>query len=745
MTEWPTSESSQASSCSAVGTGLGDADHGLSRGLDHAREATVRLRNRAVGRGIAVLAFCLVCVAASRADAQVIRVIGSPGTPDDEPSATFGMVLDEELQNALDDYRRHANRGLWEKAITTIEELDAGALDQKMVALDGGVLLSGTAALQRIQTELTAEGREAFRLFLGPKARQLYEQAVAPTTKESDRNETLRTLRRQYFASDVGDNAANLLGDSAFRLGNFPQAASYYDDVLRFHPDSELPERWVLFKRGMALALAGEAVAAENIAATLVRRFGGETVTMGGREVDPAATIRQRLTASADEAEPSLSVQLTDAIEPVWQHEFVDKTFFDRAVADSANSWRSPGIQHHVPPVVADDERLYINYLSAVSAIDLRTGKRLWIDEGDDGEFENLASSTSEINTDLYHLSVGPSGLYAVMMPAMAVHYYGSRPELFVFDKATGKKKWSTLERENGFSSDGWFVVGTPAEIDGDLYYIAGKNDGYDVGEMQLRVHPGVKKKPVRESPLGRYRSIGHSYQSRVVPTPAIEPYDNSLLLFMDEGLALAAEVLEGGETLRTKWGVRYESRPAQSQRRIYYGNSGPKLSEQLQPLGQMVRHGQTLFLKDAHIGEVVVVDLTTQRIEMKRPVAEHGTIVGVDDRAFYVLGEELAAYSREDGEPLWFRKVPRLVGGASAVALRDSLVVFTDLGLYEIDAATGDVRRILRGFDESDRGGRVLLAGDLLLTVSPRFVTAYRLPQANATAQTDAAVGSRE
>ena len=694
-------------------------------------------KGRTCGRRACLLSLvCVAVTAATTANAQIIinGVVQQPEKPEDTgtgPSTAFIITLDEELQNTLDDYSRYANRGLWEKAVETIEKLEIDGGESKLLAGSGGVILSAEERLRQVQTELSAEGREAFRLFLGPLARRDYAAAMAEDQTDAARVQTLQGIRKKYFPSSVGDNASNLLGDNAFRNRRFAEAANYYNEVLAYHPDSELPEHRLHYKRGLANLLAGRLSDARQSAETLARRFAGETTLVGGKPVDAAADLNRRLAeANPKERTPAAEtgsestefvVAEPEAFEPAWQHQFITDEFYDNISQAARNSWRRPGSEYFVPPVAADESLVAVNYLGAVSAIDLQTGKLIWRDLDDADNWRNLQNDTDELNFDTYQISLTEDYVCAVAVQPRTIHYYGSRPELTVYNRKTGKQSWSTNTNKNGNSSDGWFVVGEPTEIDGDLYYIAGKSSGYEVGDIFLRKHSRGKSGGT-DTRLGRYRSIANSYNGRIVPTPTIRSYDGEMLVHFDEGLLLGVDL----DSLSPKWGYQHESRPVASNSNRYYGRSSVDLKDKLQVHGQFLVRGSSAFLKDAHVGTVTEFDLTTHRPVRTREVPSESSIVAVDDKRLFVLGESLTAYDRETGEVVWAKRQKRDAGGASAVRSGDSLFIFTDTGLFEWDATTGKLLAIRRGIDDAPHGGRVLVAGDRLLTVSPKAITAY-------------------
>jgi hypothetical protein len=62
----------------------------------------------------------------------------------------------------------------------------------------------------------------------------------------------------------------------------------------------------------------------------------------------------------------------------------------------------------------------------------------------------------------------------------------------------------------------------------------------------------------------------------------------------------------------------------------------------------------------------------------------------------------------------------------ARVLVRTDGLWQLTPRGIYEIDPATGDVRRIFRGKDLGAAGGDLYLTEDWLIAASNRTISAY-------------------
>ncbi len=90
----------------------------------------------------------------------------------------------------------------------------------------------------------------------------------------------------------------------------------------------------------------------------------------------------------------------------------------------------------------------------------------------------------------------------------------------------------------------------------------------------------------------------------------------------------------------------------------------------------------------------------------------------------------------------LWATRLP---GGSmeSRVLVRpEGVWQLTPRGIYEVDPASGDVRRIFRGKDPGSAGGDLLLTDRWLLAVSNRSIAAYPRRSSGAVAAASARVG---
>ena len=680
------------------------------------------------------IAAALACGLPASALAQFNVIEAEEAVDPGDDGTGFRFETNSKLQDSLADFRRHADRGLAEKAIEVLGELNERVASDEfqdaasLLQTEEGLLLPAEEQVWRLQAEMPAEVRDAFRIFEDAKARKAFDEATAGDISPDERLARLEDVRRRFFVSSVGDDASNLLGDLFVRRGEPDRASRMYRDVLDYHPDSELSAAWLLFKIGLAERRAGNDAKAARAAATLRDLHPGVRVTFAGREVVAAEELG-RLLSKADAPDESKDVTEDDAppeaagFAIAWRHTYLTETEHQTLVR-SDQRYYFKGAAHFLPPVAVDREsgRLAYNFYGSVSAVDLNTGKLLWREGTPAESIQMMSGNMYGLTVDAYGLSAGNGLFVSRAVPPDRFNYYRVGPELTAFAVDKGKERWTTGSGD-GYGQSEWYHVGTPyiepesGEYEGRVYIVATKSEG--ASEAYLKIHDG--RKTLREIKLGRYRDVEtENYQGRRLPSPIIRPYgDGSLLIFLDEGLLLSISRADNA----VEWGVRLKTPPRVD---VGRGNQTRTVATTLHPKSSLRIDGPVAFLKDGGRGSVAAVDLQSRRHLWQRPTDGDSEIVAVDDERVYVLGEELLALSREDGSLVWSVPLPLNNGGLSAVLMGESIAVFTDRGLYRVGRRDGSIVEIHRDIEPESGGGRVLMAGGRLVTVSERQITAY-------------------
>ena len=153
----------------------------------------------------------------------------------DNPARPLQMPpASTEVKEAIDDFERFRKRNAWEralKALYTIPEQQA----VRFVDGEQGFIIPVARKRRQVLTGLSPQGQAAYRLFYDAEAKKLFEEAEGPSELKN-----LERVYSAYFASSVGDNAADRLGDLYFELGRFDRAADCWLSMLRGRPDTDL-------------------------------------------------------------------------------------------------------------------------------------------------------------------------------------------------------------------------------------------------------------------------------------------------------------------------------------------------------------------------------------------------------------------------------------------------------------------------------------------------------------------------
>lgn len=664
-----------------------------------------------------------------------------------QPGTGFDLGIDESLQTVVEDFQRFARRGLWEKAIETLEKVDQEKLKTGLLASDDGTILPAGEQLWRLQAGLSGEFREAFRVFLNAKARKLFAEATAERVKPQDREAKLNEVYATYFVSAVGDDATNLLGDNAFRNGKLDDAMRYWQSVIDYHPDSEIAESRLVFKIGVAAVQARDRQRFAESLRILKERFPQARTTFAGDEVSVVETL-EKLASSASFPK-SGDVGMSDGgasglpeatapsqMEVVWRHQLTDEKQRASLASSEQGYYRYKGIANWIVPTAIADGKLAYNFFGSTNCIDLETGKLLWRQEDPSTILDQLTGNIYQFSVDMYGIGAGDGVVLSRFIPAQEMNYYRAGADLVAYSLDSGKKLWDVDLEKRGQSE--WFHVGTPfietkqvgENTETTSYVVAIKSAGSD---PHLRIHKNGSK-PVAEIRLGRYRDIDvQDYNDKRIPLPVILGWSDNghLLVAVDEGALLAVDIDEK----RIAWAYRFEA-PATGPNQ--YQSNQVTAASTLHPRTSAVRVGNTVYLKDSRRSLLVSYNIAKRKPDWVRQIQSASQVVAIDETSVFVLGEELLALDRETGGLVWAARLPMQNSGLSAEILGEAIVVFTGRGLYELNRHDGSVIRIHREVDSESNGGKVLRFGDKLITVSERAISAWQLASADADSTPD-------
>lgn len=642
------------------------------------------------------------------------------------------LTVDEAVQNALTDFQRHSERGDYQKAFRVLENLP---LDKRIGMLPAGNGFMTPARLRfwRLLVEMNAEGRAAFRLFNEPKAKQLFERMKSELT--SDRTKALATAQEiyeQYFITSYGDDAAQILGDSSFEKGEFVEAANRWRSIIDFHTETDLPLPKIMAKCATAYIGAGRDADARQILSEVERRYSSDKVRIAGREQVVSEYIHGLLKsptsptqAQVQAAELELPSELR---EPYWQVTFLSAKGRNAMVAaTSENYYYKSGIDTMIPNHVADRERIYLNWMGIVFAIDIASGKLQWRTEA----FENLHGHIATIhqgrvNPAGYGIQIIGDKVLSSAVPFDRLNYWQPAVPITAYNSKTGEKAWTIGGEQGGQLS---FLGGIFPYRDGALAVSHSQGQA----NMQLNFLDLAKGTSQWTIPLGTVTPENNPYSGgSTFPAPDMAEVGRSLCLMNNSGAVVQidpeAKKIDGQF-------VMYEPKQTTDGSYYYYDSDIPE-EKKLHTRGRMLMRDGYLLFKEVGNNTLFCVDIQSQRVLWKRPISSTAMIVEADSDHVYTMNSELSAYSRVDGKLIWSIRLPVAGGGLSIVLSGDSVFAATRRGIFQVNRRTGKGERVIRTAETDSPGMGMRLVGDKLITISSHAVTCYRLEATTASAR---------
>jgi outer membrane protein assembly factor BamB len=193
--------------------------------------------------------------------------------------------------------------------------------------------------------------------------------------------------------------------------------------------------------------------------------------------------------------------------------------------------------------------------------------------------------------------------------------------------------------------------------------------------------------------------------------------------IYVDTHVGVLARL--DAETGSLDWGYGYRTAPVQSPERFfYYYQPQEPMAAGSPPLG--LGDGEAMLIKGSQSSRLYALDPNRMTVLWERPVSKDARLLGVGDRAVFLGGDEISALDLRTRELLWATRVPGGSLEGRTLVAPDGLWQLTNRGIFEIDPATGEVRRIFRGEDLGAVGGDLFLTDRWLLAVSNRKIAAY-------------------
>jgi outer membrane protein assembly factor BamB len=660
----------------------------------------------------------------------------------DNPARPLQMPpASTEVKEAIDDFERFSRRKAWERALKAIYTIPD---DQAFRFVDGanGFIIPVARKRRQLLTALPPEGQAAYRLFYDAEARKLLDEAEGPTELKN-----LERIYSAYFTTAVGDNAADRLGDLYYELGRFDRAADCWLAILREHPDTDLSPGSLSVKAALALFRAGRRAEFEQIKAELADRYNDEKITLGGQTSSPRDALLRLMSDEkwgTDAGNPSsssssalASPRLAETVDPAWQMRFAESVEAGMTPVE-LTQWESNSLSAVVPAATVEGKTLFVNYLGHVFAVDLTSGKMLWRS----ASFHNIELLTQQnmvrgLDATRFAIVAAREHVWVLARDLKDQNMFASF-QLICRRADNGEIVWKSTDLPDYAAFD---LVGLPLLADGKLF-IAAKSQANPQQQqglpkqfvLAIQPHDG---KVLWKTEVGTFRQ-GQQYYFYYMPDTSPQPrlVYRAGAIYLDTHVGVLARL--DTESGAFDWGYGYKTAPFQAGYRFYYympqepeAKGGPPLQT-----------GEAFLVKGMQSERLYAVEPNKMKVLWERPITKASRLLGVDDNAVYLGGDELSAVDLKTRKLLWATRVPNGSMDGRVLVRPDGLWQLTSRGIYEIDPKSGDVRRIFRGKDLGSVGGDLLLTEGWLLAVSNRTISAYprRAPGNAVTARDDSA-----
>jgi len=681
--------------------------------------------------------FALVVVVAAfawsaLADLATAQDAPRPGPlPADHPDVYLRDSF--EAEEWIAQARRHASKGDWAGASSNLHRVVEVHAD-KLTRVAAGYYVSIPQRVSRLIASWPPEGLQAYRRETEPQARQQLAEA-----RRQRRIEPLLAVADRYFCTSSGADAADLVGQLALEAGDFPLAVMMYSRLLAEHPDRAALRVRALPPLAIAHALAGQAEAAQALAAQAAHApQGSPEVTWMGRSQPLASLIESLLVEVRPAAEPEVAFSWplfggdparnraaalgVDRLAILWRLEQIgDATLVPEE--DRSTAYRRAldrGRFLAMNPVVAN-ETVYIQDSQRVWALELRSGKLAWRYNG----FAEARGDSLSADTELsrwYAPTVFGSRVYACL-GSEVVSYYGYEPPestsaLVCLDASSGEELWRVDRARLGSAFEEMDFESTPIVQAGKVYVVVRRKRSFgfedcflcrldaDDGAVEFRTH------------LGSASTGGFGYRRSTLTIPAL--FEDTVYVVSNLGTIAAVD----GHSGRVRWLRLYERISEAQWRRQGRGSTQDLRPWEFNPL---ICSAERLFVLPTDATSLLVLDRTTGDVTHSASLEELAwiqSLLSVDGSRIYGVGKQAFCYDLEAGTMVWRSELPEDQEPLGRGILTDQqLLVPTGGGVCAFDRRNGGVA-VQPG--EVSGGGNLLALPGLLLQAGSDHLTAY-------------------
>ncbi|MBX2851759.1 MAG: PQQ-like beta-propeller repeat protein [Phycisphaeraceae bacterium] len=691
---------------------------------------------------------------------EAVQAIGfeAPGQEDgylDLPSAKPGFRLnlaEEDLQKQMARLNGFFEKTDWAKAFRLLTELGDEQLQVMVPMSDQGHHVLVKEELQQQLLSLPPDGRRAFRLYFDSQASEQFEKVKNHPLPGSDEQLLqAQTLVDRLLASSVGGEAAVLLGDMYFERGLFEQAERNWRLALAEGSATGQAALELEAKRALAMQRGGKPEQALALFNGLSARYGQAKMQAGGKEIDALALLGQTIDQNAQTVPADESAALPDNLLPAqdamphWHVPFLD-TPTQNAVNQvrGRNSYYSPptDIVKFVPPVVADGQRVYFQWLGVVFALDRQNGRVVWND-GVMSEAANLATMRAQSNHGdprNYRIAVADG---AVLVTTPQNNGQNSAFVLKAYDAENGQVRWSsdtrqdwTIEDRDNPQQDATSVLGQVLVTGNSAYAVVCRSGDKNLLLRRFAPTTGEVQWTI---PLGTAEAITFQYtQVSRVPQPTLMMGPSLLYVMANNGAILAVDVIAS----EVKWALRIDPPFGIGHRQGNNFMRGNQLGNQLEAMANtngadsiFIQDG-TLYAKEHNGKSLYAMDPATGKIKWSADqLKPDAKLIGIDDKRFYLMDRSIQSYHTEGNHDL-ITKNGAQTGSpdhAGTVLNGDKILFYANGKLRQFDTTHLDRAGKYENTDYlGQKGGHLYVLDDLLVAIDATQITAFKIPENN-------------
>lgn len=657
----------------------------------------------------------------------------------------------------LSKLSEHLDAKRWAEAFRMMTELSESQLSAIAPRGETGVYAPVMSELQRRLLDLEPEGLRAFRLYFDAQALEMLREVKDhPLPGSSEALGKLERLIERFYPTSIGGEAAAMAGDAFFERGQFARAARYWRLAIEHDQTPGDTAESLQVKRVLAVYRDRDVGRAGALYEQLAARYETLTLKVGGKPVDGLVLLSEVLAAETDVqggdvsvAQDTLSLPPTDA-QPIWNLRFLARADLVKAGSSTQNRsyYRAPQeLNHFVPPVVADESRVYFAWLDAVYALDRTTGKIVWANGSIGESIDNFNRYLNNNAGDPRNYRLAQTGSDETDKAGGVVLVSRPKPTpdnntafaLTAIDKRTGETLWShdTLPE--------WAI--SPGELTNQLASVVGEIEIVNHRTAYAVVHPNEgadyylrRFDPTTSEiawtlPLGSARPMTFRYtQVRRVPQPRLLASGDRLHILIGDGMLISVNTAAA----QVAWALQMEM-PLRMSEDAPRHTRGNLYADQIERMsnptgsGSLQMYDGRLYAKQ-HLGNTLyAVDPQTGAVQWQLAgLSLDSRLVGVDDERVYLMDRVLQSYTRDDsavaawqardgmGQPMH--------GGA--IYCPEGLLVFDSQSLKLVDTDSGEFKAAYQNPDRlSAKGGRLHRFGNLIVAIDQEQITALSMP----------------